>query len=359
MIPDVNLPNVTSKGIRVTGTNQLREVKAIDPLSHTMSPVRLREYLRIKMHHRLLETEFSNVTVRAGYDRNAEVSLQEKDGKLFNWQRPTLQLHGNNAELLCFPGADYVQHYSLILATFFGMSQTATKVLQSADPAIRTQNHLLEHVSVPKPKPHLVVTGWGLEQLAGTEDWKHGLGHAWKVASIEGRSVAFLGFKYSIWGDIAREVVTRLADQGVTRILYVGKVGGLSPDLTPNSCLATGSTSIVDGKVLEWDNLMSGISLPAYTRSGVHVTSPSTLLESRDWLASNSNHDFVDPEIGRMAESSIDNQVRFGYLHVVSNNLSVEFEEDLSNERIPNVIYARSKLLHGIQSVVSELSLKS
>ena len=45
------------------------------------------------------------------------------------------------------------------------------------------------------------------------------------------------------------------------------------------------------------------------------------------------DYDFVDPEVGQFAAGVTSGGGTFGYLHIVSENLSAKYEEDLSNER--------------------------
>ena len=46
-----------------------------------------------------------------------------------------------------------------------------------------------------------------------------------------------------------------------------------------------------------------------------------------------SQFEFVDPEIGNLAAGVVEGGSRFSYLHLVSDNLSRKYAEDLSNER--------------------------
>lgn len=45
--------------------------------------------------------------------------------------------------------------------------------------------------------------------------------------------------------------------------------------------------------------------------------------------------------------------IAFGYLHVVSNNLSCRYDEDLSNERLDRVLASRDQLLTTVRDVIS------
>ena len=75
-------------------------------------------------------------------------------------------------------------------------------------------------------------------------------------------------------------------------------------------------------------------------RTTVHYNSPSILLEDKAWMTNvKTNEDMVhvgivDPEIGSMALAAHRENVAFGYLHLVSNNLVKKYPSDLGNERL-------------------------
>ncbi|MGQ4445002.1 hypothetical protein ACN6LI_003422, partial [Streptomyces violaceoruber] len=94
----------------------------IEPAGHTMTHGRLLRYLEIKVHHLIQDQNWDSIRVIGGYDRTAVVSRYEKTGKLFNIERPTAEVHGRDLAVKAFPGADYVQHYALIIATYLAMT---------------------------------------------------------------------------------------------------------------------------------------------------------------------------------------------------------------------------------------------
>ncbi|HXA59351.1 MAG TPA: hypothetical protein VNW94_09345, partial [Streptosporangiaceae bacterium] len=149
----------------------------------------------------------------------------------------------------------------------------------------------------------------------------------------------YLGYLHSIWGDVAGRVVSRLAALGARRVVYVGKVGSLDPSIAPNTCPATGNSSILDdGPVTWWDFFGDLAAGQPDVHAGVHVTSPSILLEDQRWLERQDGNRFVDPEIGHMGSAAQAAGIEFGFLHVISNNLARAFAADLSNERLRTVI---------------------
>src|SRR5208282_5721023 len=109
-----------------------------------MSVPSLRRYLEIKAHHLLCERDWASIRVIGAYDRDCVASANEKNDKLFNWQRPTAQVHGDT----------------------------------------------------------LVVLGWGLGHFTDPGAWTAGYGYAWQRAEHHGRRVLYLGYRHSIWGDV-------------------------------------------------------------------------------------------------------------------------------------------------------------
>lgn len=71
------------------------------------------------------------------------------------------------------------------------------------------------------------------------------------------------------------------------------------------------------------------------TLVGNHIATSSVLRETHDWLAAlPASVDFVEPEIGMMAQAAVRSGIRFGYLRLISDNVAEKYAEDLSNERM-------------------------
>jgi hypothetical protein len=154
---------------------------------------------------------------------------------------------------------------------------------------------------------------------------------------------------------VAGRVVARLAELGAGDVVYVGKVGSLTPGVEPNAWLATGNTSLVRGAMVSWDDFFGDYAAAHDgVRSGLHVSSPSILLENRDWLVQHTaSYAFVDPEIGPMGAAARQAGIRFGYLHVISNNLATHYPADLSNERHGDVLRQRAVLVDRIRTIIT------
>lgn len=93
---------------------------------------------------------------------------------------------------------------------------------------------------------------------------------------------------------------------------------------------------------MNWKNALgSSVSHLAekYTLTGSHITLGSVLQATRDWHAAlPSVVDFVDPEVGMIAQAAVRSGIRFGYLHTISDNVAEKYDEDLSNEKMRNVL---------------------
>ncbi|KAL7898253.1 hypothetical protein HDV64DRAFT_31042 [Trichoderma sp. TUCIM 5745] len=53
-----------------------------------------------------------------------------------------------------------------------------------------------------------------------------------------------------------------------------------------------------------------------------------------------------------MGQAAVKSGIRFGYLHIISDNVAEKYEEDVSNERIRSVLAGRSKLYEVVQDVL-------
>lgn len=333
-----------------------RRAVAVEPDGHTMSRDSLLRYLTIKVHHLAQDRDWRRIRVVGDYDRDAVVSVHEKTGKLFNWQRPTAEVRADDELIVkCFPGADYVHHYGLIISTFLAMTGRPADHVTYEIPDSETCDRAVEQIDLALDGD-LVIVGWGLEHLATVPGpWTYGPGHAWKRAYVHGRSVVYLGVLHSIWGDVAGRVVTRLAALGADDVVYVGKVGALDRRVAPNTTLATGNLSLLGPAAVTWPDFFGDVAAcQPGVLTGIHVTSPSVLLEDRRWLAANARHAFVDPEIGPMGAAAVAAGIGYGYLHVISNNLAHRFPADLSNERHRHIVRQRAILVGRIRDIIAQ-----
>lgn len=237
------------------------------PETHTMG-TSLNEYLWIKVHPQILSRPWKSIIVDGLHDRTtANISPIEKTDKPFNWQRPTTavdQVSRDTIYLRCFPGADYVPHYAAIVATYLALHDKPHDIVQYRIPwAAQCMEPLWRSNVVNMGKVDVVVMGYvhGLAGYTGSRVWEGGDAtqlFGWqKMTTSNGTTVAFLGCRVSFWGDIAGNVVRALQRlNDVKCVLYVGKLGSLRAEHTPNTLLATGDHSSVVDKIVNWANVL-------------------------------------------------------------------------------------------------------
>lgn len=111
----------------------------------------------------------------------------------------------------------------------------------------------------------------------------------------------------------------------------------------PNEYIATGNISNVYGKEIRWKNVFENIQWYNIIH-GKHYNLASVLEETKYWVEDvKEDFQFVDPEIGNMALGAEKSGVMFSYLHIISDNLVEEYDEDLSNERKENILKKRKQ----------------
>lgn len=316
----------------------------------------LKTYLELKIHPYLSLCNYDRIRVVGKFDRTAGVSANEKD-KTFNWIRPTAVKKGNNTlELRCFPGKDYVYHYANIVNVYMSQYLDYNATIYYNIPSEMECWEAIEKSELKNlPSVKTVIMGYveGLAFLSKDKEWIDCGMYQYNYISDD---AILLGCKHTYWGDIAGRIVTYLSSRGTQQVIYAGKLGTLNESIVPNTCIATGNKSILpNGKSVTWENLFSPNSHSSIIE-GVHITLPSVLQETKEWVECNKlRAQYVDPEIGHMAYAAKQNRIRFSYLHIISDNISAKYSEDLSNERILEVIEKRKGLLHIIGNCIREV----
>ncbi len=317
---------------------------------HTMGQS-LERYVEIKIHHLIKECNFKEIRVVGAYDRNCIISKNEKNDKITNWQRPTVEIENNILYLKCFPGSDYVRHYSSLVASYLAMNDRAYEHVTYSLPNDSESWDAVESIGLGYvPLSDVLVIGYGLPIIAEVDKWEGNQCLYWARRKIGSKSVTFLIVQFSYWGDILRRIVNVLASKGFETIIFTAKVGGIDADLTPNVDVVSGNTSFLDGECIEWENIFDLEKCNIVT--GNHVNSASVMLEVPEWLERMRNFSFVDSEIGQFAKGAKENNMRFGYLHYISNVLSKLYSEDLSNERTKHVLDKREKLKVKMKKII-------
>lgn len=308
----------------------------------------LEKYIEMKLQDIIFSDSIYRIHVMGNYDRSKGVSSKEKNDKVFNYKRPTVFVDNGVAIINCYPGMDYVYHYASLVKTYLTILEIKKQITVQFPTISEIENQLIKSNINEIPKCKTVILGYvqGFEYLSSTKNWLGTGDFLWKLITDD---KILVGCKHSYWGDISGYIVAALARKGVKRVIYVGKLGTLNENYLPNEAIATGNKSIfIDGSSVEWNNVFKDFDY-GIIKNGIHYTLPSIIQETTDWVLKNKNEiSFVDPEIGHMAKSAMQNGIDYSYLHIISDNLSKKFSEDLSNERKDAVLIKRKKLIKTI-----------
>lgn len=328
----------------------------LDSQDHTMGGS-LFDYLEMKIHPLLKEKEYKNIWVIGDADRSGGISSYEKNDKLFNWQRPTAEIRGDDLYIKAFPGREYVKHYAALIATYFALQDKEWKHVRYILPDETTAWEAILSSNLKEvPEGDVAIIGYGLEQLIGEEgtSWEGAGAFSWIKKKVGDKTILFIGGRHSYWGDIGGRIVSLLAQKGFKQVIYVGKVGGMSFEAIPNQTLATGNSSFVDGEIIHWENRFDFAKGDPDLIFGEHYTIPSVINETKEWLNHNGKYAFVDNEIGFMAKAALSESIGFSYLHIISDNLHGGYEEDLSNERSIEAKQHRLQLLEKAKALIEK-----
>lgn len=329
---------------------------AILPKQHTMGNS-LIKYMEMKIPDKIIGGSFNKVIIKPCFDRSIGISKNEKNDKLFNYMRPTSYITKNTAYVNCFPGIDYVFHYGNILKTYLYLNNNNSNI-EIVLPSEEDCFNALERSGIYRiPKVDTVILGnvEYLQSLSESKIWEGDSNFLWKRIG-DNKDALLLGCKHTYWGEISARLIMTLADLGVKKVIYSGKLGGINAEFVPNKLIATGNTSILpNGSKICWDNMFENIK-DSVIREGTHITVPSVLQETKKWIRDYAyQYEFVDPEIGHMANAAINSNIKFSYLHIISDNLLVKYTEDLSNERKETVINNRRYLYKSIVNSIDNI----
>ncbi|KAJ8070812.1 hypothetical protein OCU04_001174 [Sclerotinia nivalis] len=335
---------------------------------HTMG-ASLIPYLNMKVHHLIPSRRWKEIEVTGHHTRSTPAIIynKEKNDKSFNTQRPTATiLAGDKLRINCFPGRDYVKHYANIIATHLAIEGRDLEIVKVVLPAEEEGYEVFLNSNLrglETEKTNLVIVGSFPEDiLRSSEPWSGGENadelFSWQtITRPNGFKATILKCRVSFWGDLAGQLVRCLREicgASLQYVIYVGKLGTLAKEHKPNLTLATGSSSYVRGEFIEWENPISERILGKVQR-GVHFTSASVLDEDQVWFEKlREKFCWVDPEIGHMAFAAREMKIRFGYLHIVSNNLAGKFEYDLGNEREVMVLRNRGLMNEWIERILKD-----
>lgn len=314
----------------------------------------LLKYLEIKMHPMIDDAQYERISVIGRHDRASTIiSAKEKPDTKYNWQKPTAYQEGNQLTICCFPGRDYVRHYASLISTHLALNGKNPAIVEYAYPTDTDSWNAVQGIDLSHiPEKNLLIVGYALDSIFGDATWTEG-DSFWSSQYVSNDQPAtLLLIKHSFWGDIAGQVIRKIAESGFQRVLFIGKLGSLRSDHAPNECLATGTASLIEGELVQWNSLFKA-PLPDFVKSGVHICVPAIIYETLSWAeVAQKSFDFVDPDIGHMARAARRSGIEFSYLHVVSDNDIKTYTENLSNERNSEVVNKRVILKLKIAEVV-------
>ena len=358
-VPDLRDYTVLQFVKNIQSNKEYFNAQICSPKEHSMENF-LDKYVSMKMHHliRINNECFSRVRIIGSYDRSIHVSKDEKNDKRFNFKRPTAFIDGDILYLCCFPSHDYVRHYANLVATYF-YTLGKEKIISSIPTSDRVIYNAFALSNIRSiPKADIILYG-NVDHIGIFENqkWQGEGDFLWKLGSIGKKRVLLLGCKFSIWGDAGYFLIRTLAKYiPFTIFVYIGKLGSLDSDISSNQFLATGSNSIVSGEKIEWKNLFKDIVKDSENIIiGDHITCPSVIEETKIAIKKFQRlGSFIDPEIGHMARACNEEKKQFSYLHIISDNVVIPRDENLSNERDLNIPKKRKALFLQIGKVVRE-----
>lgn len=328
----------------------------------------LNDYVQKKIHQDIRLQKWSEIIVRGAYLRNppARQADCEDQNKLSNMHRPTTSiLSPDTLAVNCFPGADYIEHYASLIATYLALSGDNSTVVLCQRPTAQQCTELLLNSNIRALGPvDVVVIGYNYQLTwVQRQDWQ-GQGSdgdlfSWQKQILpNGTTVAYLTCPFSFWGETSGHLVTTLHHFSHMKcLLYFGKAGTLRPEVSPNGWLVTGEASYIGQELVTWRNVLAPeCAMSEKVLTGDIVTVDSPLCESFDWLDSwQSKGSWVDCEVGHIARACKADNISFGYLHIVSDRVSTRCEEpeNLANEQTQRIRDKRRGLFDVVESILS------
>jgi hypothetical protein len=326
-------------------------------------------YVTPKVHVCIRDGIWLKIIVKGYHTRtgpSTRITNNERHNQLFNWQRPTATpLDEDTLQINCFPGSDYVEHYARIIATYLDLNgRNDEVVIQKPAPdeayiRFRDSSNL---ASMGKIKIVIIGDIHCFSDLrdvcwdGDSEDSETSLFRWKKIHQRGASSFAFLGCKVSLWGDIAGQLLMALKTLNqIEYCIYIGKAGSLRAGDVPNTQIATGTQSFIGEDAISWES-HTRVSYSDIVHQGLHTTIASPLLETENWLADQlaKGVDWVDCEVGHIAQAAQRCSVSFTYFHILSDNVAKNYEFNLSNEDEAQVVTNRIRLFRELWIVLQK-----
>lgn len=329
--------------------------------SHTMGHL-LPKYVLPKLPPREVLEKTQVVSIIHSLNIQDFISFGKSGHKKFNWRRPHFIHEEKHLKCIMPPGVDYTHHYVQLFETaakFYGTQLSFQRPPLAPEQGLEFVRSLVRDDIEPSD---VVILGY-VEHLFAPSDliWEVQNGIGYRTFSIGDFKILLIGFELSYWGDIGGHLIRVLAEKNVSEwVIYVGKLGALDQSVIPNRTVATGNISLLEGREISWKGRLnvdlSSIETEIHLLTGqTHVTEPSTLDESVEWLKEFSlRADLVDPEIGRMAVAATESGIAFDYLHIVSDNLAGGYEHGLFEEHFGEVKSSRRECLKLIEDILTQ-----
>ena len=331
-------------------------LRAATPDEHTMGR-RLADYVLPKVPTERLTTAHGRAWVYPNRGLSFLLGGDKRQGKRFNWRRPYLTTVGDTLHCVAPPGHDYIHHYAELLRSACLMAGLPEGRVNVEPPTEGHGRAFIERwLPSELPAADLVVLGYVEALWKNRGGWTHRPGFGWRTVRVGTATVLMLGCEFSFWGDLAGDLVSVLAQRTRTAgVVYVGKLGGLQPDMVPNTLVVTGTTTRLHDRPLAWNSFLDLTRAPRSVRPEVrHATLASVLDETRTWLETHrADIDVVDPEIGHMARAATEGGVGFAYLHIVTDNLNGTHTHGLYAERSTPVTARRRRCLRDIETILT------
>lgn len=325
------------------------------PLDHTMC-FSLDQYVQQKLPTKLIQKAvinnwnievhgifpllFSQYSNNLGFDAIEHFEFNHnKKVKKYNYIRPTFFIgykknQKNTLIISVTPGEDYIYHYSSMIRHYLLTLTNKGKNLMTIHRYPELEKKLADWTNLDKQfvMPNdIVILGSveileshlkekiNLELINSNENEYYGT-KRYKLPN--GKIVNFLGVKYSYWGSMSANIVSKLCELEVSEIIYSAKLGSLTKpeDLYNKIYSPTKYLTMKSHKVTEMVANLPNKFVKKFPElnSNWHVSIPTVLEE-----------DFEQRRIAKdMGVESIDNEI--SCMAVAINNYNQKYKKDVS-----------------------------